>query len=101
MLKEMSIKELREWRAYADLEPFDEGRADLRAASIAFFVVSALRGRKDKKLKLEDFLLKFGDEQQNATAPKRQSWQNMKLLSRMIAASYEPPAPKQRRKPKG
>jgi hypothetical protein len=98
MLKEMSITELREWRAYADLEPFDEGRADLRAASIAYFLVSAWRGRKGRKLKLQDFLLKFGDELEKATAPKQQSWQNMKLLSQMIVAANAPPPPKRRRK---
>lgn len=96
MLSDMSITELREWRAYADLEPFDEGRADLRAASIAYFLVSAWRGKKDKKLELRDFLLRFGDDAEETIAPKKQSWQHMKLLAQMIAASHEPP-PKKRR----
>jgi len=50
----MSSRELSEWKAYEEVEPFGERRADYRAASIGH-VVAMAHGAKDTKL--EDFLL--------------------------------------------
>lgn len=63
LLRSLSLRELRDWRAYADLEPFDETRADYRAASIVWAVVNMNRDTKKKPRPwpLKDFLLKFGE----------------------------------------
>lgn len=64
----MSIRQFQEWRAYADLEPFDEKRADYRAAQVEAAVLNSAvliatsRGRGKPKfgtVKLGDCLLRF------------------------------------------
>lgn len=55
----MSVRQFMEWRAYADLEPFDETRADLRAASIVCAILNVNRGRR-RPVPLEDCMLRFG-----------------------------------------
>lgn len=96
MLRGMTIHEFVYWRAYSDLEPWDEEWADLRAASISWNITAAL-GVKRKKL--SDFLLKRGDQQ---TVPKPvKSWQALKAMGMMIAAANEPPAPKRKRSKDG
>jgi hypothetical protein len=69
MLGQISIRQFDEWRAYADLEPFDEMRADLRAASIVQAVRNGYRGRR-RPQSLKDCLLLFG-EQAAAPTPER------------------------------
>jgi len=61
MLRGLTARQFMEWRAYADLEPFDEERADLRAASIVQAIFNSPRRKKDR-LKLKDCLLAFGDD---------------------------------------
>ena len=51
----MSSREVSEWRAYEDIEPFGERRADYRAASICHTLYMMNGGKSD--LTLEDFLL--------------------------------------------
>ena len=69
MLRQISIRQFDEWRAYADLEPFDELRSDLRAASIVQAVRNTARGRR-RPQSLKDCLLLFG-EQAAAPTPDR------------------------------
>lgn len=81
MLRSMSIRDFRRWRAFFDLEPFGEERADWRAASIVSALVNLQRKRGTKERPIGDFLLKFGD----AAKPKRKSWQDLKAIGRAIA----------------
>jgi hypothetical protein len=93
MLREMTIHELIYWRAYSDLEPWDQEWEDLRIASTAWHITAAL-GVKRKKL--ADFLLKRAEQ---VTVPKPvKSWESLKTLGKMIAAANEPPAPKKRKR---
>lgn len=55
----MSSRQLSEWVAYNQLEPFGEERDDLRAAIIASVIANALGGRKGKKFKPKDFMPDF------------------------------------------
>lgn len=56
----MGSRELSEWMAYEQIEPFGEQRADLRAAIIAATVANALRGRKSRRRwKPADFMPVF------------------------------------------
>lgn len=44
----MSSREYAEWRAYYDLEPFGERRADLRSATVCAVTANALGGAHSK-----------------------------------------------------
>jgi hypothetical protein len=73
MLRSMSATQFRAWVSYAELEPFDETRADRRAALIAWMLAEINRDRKKRPSawKIEDFLLKYGDD----ITRRRQTWQ--------------------------
>lgn len=84
----MTAFQLAEWMKFAELEPFDETRADYRAASIAQAVINMQRDTKKhpKPLPIDDFVLRFGDSE---PPPKpQQSWQGMKWMAAMITAAY-------------
>lgn len=59
MLDSVSSRELTEWQAYAQLEPFGEERADYRAATIAMLIANANRDSKkrSKPYTIDDFML--------------------------------------------
>lgn len=60
MLDGMSSRELSEWFAYFQLEPFGEEREDYRTALIAQTVANTAPRKRRKAFKLHDFLLRFG-----------------------------------------
>lgn len=60
MLASMSSRELSEWMAYYELEPFGEGRADLRAGTVAAVVA---RSAGSKSAKPSDFMPDFERDQ--------------------------------------
>jgi hypothetical protein len=69
MLSQISTRQFQEWREYSDLEPWDEERADLRAATIvqaatngtlALASVLARRKGKPPTVALKDCVLAFG-----------------------------------------
>ncbi len=63
MLSQISVRQFEEWRAYADLEPWDEGRADLRAASIVRELRQLFASDGGRRVwKLDDCLLVFGGD---------------------------------------
>lgn len=64
MLRQISTRQLSEWRAYADLEPFDETRADLRAAQIVQALITA---HSRRRVPLKNCMLEF---RETATAPR-------------------------------
>lgn len=57
LLARTDSRELAEWQAYAALEPFGEGRADLRAAEITWMMANLWRGKNQKVQPLQDFVL--------------------------------------------
>jgi hypothetical protein len=70
MLRGMTTRQLTEWRAYADLEPFDEERADYRAASIVHAVRNAFRKKGAPPITLKECVVQFGAEADGAEKPK-------------------------------
>ena len=77
MLDKITWKDFIGWKAYSIIEPFDERRADLRAASIAQQVGNLFR--KTPK-SLEFYTLKFGD----SVRPKQtQTWQEQKMIAKI------------------
>lgn len=56
MLRRMSARRFRKWEMYAELEPFGELRADVRAAQVVQMIFNMAVAAKHRKL-LKDFLL--------------------------------------------
>lgn len=88
----LTAKKFFEWEAYAQLEPFDERRADYRAASIVTMLANLHRGKDQKAYSLEDFVLKFSEQ-----APKRKQTpeEQFKILQLWAAAFASAEAEKQ------
>lgn len=70
MLAQITSRQLQEWRAYADIEPWDEERDDIRTASIVREVrdlgrtmagVILRRSRPGKPPTLEECLLRWSE----------------------------------------
>lgn len=86
----MSSKQFLEWRHYAELEPFDEERADIRTADIVRTLWNIARDTKKhpEPFKLKDFVLQFGPPE----APKRtQDIQTQIMVLKAIAAAHRTP----------
>ena len=74
LLKEIDSKELSEWMAFYNIEPFGEFRADIRSAIIACTLANCNRGKNQSAFKISDFMPKF------ETETKNQSPEEMKKL---------------------
>lgn len=64
-MAEMSSRDFAEWRAYYNLEPFGDVRADARIAILTSVIANANRDpkRRRKPYTPEDFIPKFDQEQ--------------------------------------
>mgnify|MGYP000046381597 CR=1 FL=1 len=85
LLSRISSRELSEWMAFYELEPFGDERADLRAGIVASTVANANRDpKKSKPYAPQDFLPRFeggrGDE-----AP---GWQKLLAKVKMLHAAF-------------
>ncbi|MEM6560043.1 MAG: hypothetical protein AAF656_00450 [Planctomycetota bacterium] len=79
LLARTDSRELAEWMAYFDLDPWGEQRADLRAGTIAATVANAHHPRG--RFKPSDFMPKFDRE-----PPKAQTPGDLKLMALRITA---------------
>jgi hypothetical protein len=85
MLDSMTVHQFRDWRAYYDLEPFGEERADYRAASIVATLVNLNRKRHTPPRPVAEFLLRFGEQ-----APAEPvDWRVLKAKGAMIAGAHK------------
>jgi hypothetical protein len=84
MLRGITVRQFQEWRAYADLEPFDEERADARAASIVQAIYNSPRRKKDR-LKLQECLLSFGEQPSAAATDEQKLAQTRRTLDMLFA----------------
>lgn len=82
----MSQKQFREWRVFADLEPFDETRQDIRIAHIVVTLLNLWRGKGKPAIGIEDVLLPFGDKPPKGK--KKQTWQEQKRIGFMLASMF-------------
>lgn len=87
MLSEISTRQFNEWRAYADLEPFDEVRADYRAASIVNALANIHRKKGQPVIPLESCRVKFGPEEKPQQTPEQARAQT-RLTLEMLTALY-------------
>lgn len=67
MLDEITMLEFREWMAYAELEPFDEWRQDMRNAHIVQTIRNLFRKHP---ISLEDCVLPFESRPKKRKTPK-------------------------------
>lgn len=82
MLRSLTAAQFHEWLSYAKLEPFDEERADYRAAQIVQMIL-AVNMTKDKKVPtLDELVLRFGDSRKVEAKP---DWQKMKSIAMMLS----------------
>jgi hypothetical protein len=86
MLRGLTARQFQEWLAYAAVEPFDEVRADYRAAQIAQMVLLVNLAKGAKIPTLEELVLKF--EAVKVATEAKPDWQRMKAITQMIAAAY-------------
>lgn len=99
MLRRMQWDQFIDWMAFASIEPFDEGRADLRSASICAMLANINRNPKKRPQPFvpNDFLLIYDEEDLKQKRPK-QSLEQMKAIGRIYAEAFnEPERPKKRR----
>ena len=90
MLRSMTVRQFNEWRAYGEIEPFDEVRADLRSAQLVQSMLNTFgRGRRREPFPLKDCLLRFGVESGPATGGERDriKQQVMGAMSMLMAAN--------------
>jgi hypothetical protein len=80
MLNEISYLKVIEWMAYSELEPFDEVRGDMRAASICRQMVGLF---DTKPRALADFMLPFGKPKKEFST---QTIGEQKRIARLVAA---------------
>jgi hypothetical protein len=88
MLRGMSAIQFREWREYADIEPFDEERADLRAAHIVQTLINVNRDPKKSRISLNKCILPTPDEPNRMNQSEEQPWQQQKMIGMMAAAAF-------------
>jgi hypothetical protein len=80
MLASMSSTQLNEWRAYAQLEPFGEERADLRTAQICA-LLEAVHAKK-RKLDVSKWM-PFG-EQRERQQSSEEIWQRLEQITKAM-----------------
>lgn len=86
MLAGMSWKQFQGWMAYAELEPFGEERADLRAGIVAHVIANANRDPKTKPepFKPSDFMPDFDGNRGSSKKPLTDAgaWKKMKAQAK-------------------
>lgn len=88
MLRGMTPTQFLEWLEYARLEPFDEKRADYRAAQIVQYLLMVNLPKGAKVPSLDELVLKWGSSPKKKAAPE-DDWRRMKALTQMIAEAYK------------
>jgi hypothetical protein len=88
MLDEITYPQFLEWMTYAELEPFDEIRADYRSAQITAEIGNLFRRNK---IPISDYLLKF-----NKSVKRTQTWQDQKAMAWVIARMLATPTPERK-----
>lgn len=88
LLSRISSRELSEWMAYAEVEPFGEERADLRSGIIASTVANTARDPKKRRkpYSADEFMPHFLTEQPED--PEIPQWQKQLVIVEMLNAAF-------------
>jgi hypothetical protein len=86
LLSGISSRELSEWRAYYELEPFGEERSDLRSGTIAAVVANTARDPKKRRrpYKASDFMHRFDQE----PGEERPRWEAQLALVEQLNVAF-------------
>ena len=100
MLSEISMRQFAEWQAYAQLEPFDEERNDLRAASIVQTLLNLHRKKGRPAYKLKDCALRFVEARPKVLTEQAAEEARQEVLKTMdvLMRTYNAPEPKKVKK---
>jgi len=84
LLRRISSRELSEWLAYYELEPFGEERADLRSAIVASTVANTARDPKKRArpFGVQEFMPQFQDRSEG------QTWEEQLQLVEMLNTAF-------------
>jgi hypothetical protein len=85
MLRGMTTRQLTEWRAYADLEPFDEEREDYRAASIVHAIRNAFRKKGAPPISLKECVVQFGADAEKPKTIEQSRSQIKRTMDFLVA----------------
>lgn len=89
MLGEISYEQLVEWMVFAQQEPFDETRADLRSASIVATLINLHRKKGARLLSANEVRFRFGDDTEGAVGVKpQQSPKEQVMMMQMLASMF-------------
>jgi hypothetical protein len=68
LLGRVDSRELTEWKIYCQYDPIGNERADMHNATIISTLINIFRGKKQKAVKPEECMLKFGPKRQKTMA---------------------------------
>lgn len=84
-MRQMTAREFRAWELYDQVEPIGSIRSDYQSAQIVQALVNANRTKKDKVVKLEQCLLKFGPAEEEK---QKKSPDQIFSILRLLAAAH-------------
>jgi hypothetical protein len=96
----MSVKHFEEWRVYADLEPFDEERADARAGQVVQAILNVNRGKGRPAIPLKDCVLRFDRAEPVPATPEKARAQVRATMHTLMAMQKAQAVAKVKRKRK-
>lgn len=87
MMAKMSWRQYSAWQAYANVEPFGEERADLRAGIVASLIANVNRDTTQKPTPFSavDFMPDFEGKAKTVPLTSRASWQQVKETAKAYA----------------
>lgn len=85
-LRELTPRQFIAWRAYEEIEPFGELRADYHAAQVVTMLHNIAVG-KDGQKAIETFLLKFGETKKR----RKQTVQEQIAVAKLIVMAHNAP----------
>jgi len=87
MMREMGSRELAEWMAYNEIEPFGEWRADLRAGIVAATIANTGFARPEEPAKASDFMPDFLGQKADAPAEEEREAEGARIQK--VQASFQ------------
>jgi hypothetical protein len=91
-LRDLTSSQVTEWLAYDELDPVGKWRDELMIASLESLIVNIVRqlyspkGRTPKFVSPDEFMIKWGETDEQRPEPKRQTPEEMERVVRNIAA---------------
>jgi len=92
LLKSLTSEQLTEWEAYDRLDPIGKWRDELGFASLSSLIANIVKqlypekGRKPKLTTPMDFMMKWGEVEEQKPEPKKQSVEDMRQILMGIAS---------------